>query len=47
MIEYVAEERERKERLMGNKVEEWNESGDSKKVVLCRVEAVAKAMERI
>ena len=46
---YVAEERERMERLQGNRVEGGSELDDSKKVamVMCRNEAGTKAMERI
>ena len=42
---YVAEERERMESLQGNR----SELDDSKKVamVMCRNEAVTKAMERV
>ena len=46
---YVAEERERMERLQGNRVEGGNELGNSKKevMVMCRNEAGTKAMVRI
>ena len=45
---YVANERERMEKLLGNRVE-GNELGNNKKevMVMCRNEAGTKAMERI
>ena len=50
--DYVAEERVRIERLMIDRVEEWNELGNKEKVVMvmdrvCRDEAVAKAVEKM
>ena len=50
--EYVAEERVRMERLMIDRVEEWNELGNKKKVMMvinrvCRDEVVAKAVEKM
>ena len=49
--EYVAEDRVRMERLMMDRVEEWNELGDKEKVMVmdrvCRDEAVAMAMNKM
>ena len=49
--EYLVEERSRKERLMIDRVDGWNELGDSEKVVIvmdkvCK-EAVARAIEKM
>ena len=50
--DYLAEEISRKERLMIDGVDRWNELGDSEKVVIvmdrvCRDETVARAIEKI
>ena len=50
--EYVVEERVRMERLMIDRVEEWNELGAKENVAMvmdrmCRDEVVARAVEKI